>query len=356
MTILDGASHVRPADLLLSEPRPLLVRRQLATRVGLMEAVALQQLHWLLDHYDSRSFESDGRRWLSADLKFWCEQFPWSSESTIRRTFSNLMTNGLVAKARGRDSNAWTINYEAVDQLASAGQSEQSDLSHRAVETGQPEQSPSIGEVGEEVEEEQHGADGSAQLFETPDERPPAPDASDEDEKIADVWAHYVETFGERLRVKELTPPRERTIRKALRAISGDVALAKRAIDGLKSYRASSASQSTDVSISVIFETGPHSKSNLADQIEWWAGQSQSSLPSVEEDRSNIPIDLSTVPSVTKGRIEAERRHVTRMFAHPDDEAAQDRGRKALDWLRESVGHEPKVENGELHGWRQVTP
>jgi hypothetical protein len=339
----------------LLDERPLFVLPSLAKALGLNEAIALQQLHWALGR-DTAETDTFGRRWLGATVEFWCGQFPFWGEATVKRTFASLVEKGIVDRRRRRDDTIYRIDYDALTALCT-DQGDPPGRSERSVQPDQDDPYPCKRANGERGEiEELPGADGSAQLFGTPDTKPPAPDASDEDEKIADVWAHYVETFGERLRVKELTPPRERTIRKALRAISGDVALAKRAIDGLKSYRASGASQSTDVSISVIFETGPHSKSNLADQIEWWAGQSQSSLPSAEEDRSNIPIDLSTVPSVTKGRIEAERRHVTRMFAHPDDEAAQDRGRKALDWLRESVGHEPKVENGELHGWRQVTP
>jgi hypothetical protein len=83
---------LRPADMLLEEPRPLLVRRQLAYAVGLQEAIQLQQLHWLLEHYDSRSVDRDGRRWLSAEMTFWCKQFPWTSDPTIRRAFDNLKT------------------------------------------------------------------------------------------------------------------------------------------------------------------------------------------------------------------------------------------------------------------------
>jgi hypothetical protein len=75
------------------------------------------------------------------------------------------------------------------------------------------------------------------------------------------------------------------------------------------------------VNISVIFETGPHSKSNLTDQIQWWSEQAQSSVPGRNQE-IRIPLDLAGVPSVTKGTIQSRRREVGQMFDHPDSPSA----------------------------------
>lgn len=356
---------VRPADLLLDEPRPLVVRRKLAHRIGLQEAIQLVQLHWLLDHYDSRSVQLDGRQWLKADVAFWCEQFPWSSEATIRRVFDRLRTLGLVERNRGREASVYAINYEAVDALVGIAQSDLADMTTRADGTAQDERAPSKGErTAEREEEETAGDDGSPQLFAAPGPSPSPAQSAPKDgitqEMVESVWSHYVERFSARLRIKGLTEARERVIRKALKAVGAEsepdvaVDICNAAIDGLQSYRTTKPG-STD--ISTIFETNMHSRSNLTDQIEWWAGQSQTTLPSRDATGGGshqIPVDLSGVPSVTKGRIQSERRHVVKMIAHPSAPGTQDRGRKALDWLREVVGHAPVMEDGALRGWEQA--
>lgn len=180
------------------------------------------------------------------------------------------------------------------------------------------------------------------------------------DELVQRVWDHYVVRFEDRLRVKDLTPARFRTIRKALNAVGAEndpdaaVEICKAAIDGLQSYRTSHPG-GTD--ISTIFSTGPHDKSNLTDKIEWWAEQAQGTLVQRDgrsEDSQAVPVDLAGVPPVTKGRINGERAHVRSMFAHPGSESVQERGQKALAWLRDHVGHEPIVEDGDLKGWRHA--
>jgi hypothetical protein len=207
------------------------------------------------------------------------------------------------------------------------------------------------GEQEEQQEVPASAAGGDGQLFEAPPSPvKPAPD--DLDPMVEEVWAHYVQTFGDRLRVKELTDPRRRAIRKALKAVQNDVALLKRAISGLKSYRASHPDGSQDISLSVVFETNMHSKSNLTDQIEWWSHQAQEAVPT--NASVQIPIDLVGVPSVTKGSILARRREVARMYDHAGSAEAKERGEVAVDWLKEHIGHQPKVVDGELRGWELV--
>jgi hypothetical protein len=146
-----------------------------------------------------------------------------------------------------------------------------------------------------------------------------------EDPLVQEVWAFYVEVFGERLRIKTLTPPRALTIRKALNATGEDVDLMKRAISGLEAYRKSGQSSSTKVDLSVIFETNMHSQSNLTDQIEWWSKQAES-----------IGAGEASMPSIVRERITSRKVEVVKMLKQPRDTGAQERGKAALEWLREN--------------------
>lgn len=176
----------------------------------------------------------------------------------------------------------------------------------------------------------------SQQLFETEQVQSPttestatateskAPPAM-EDPLVNEVWTFYVERFGERLRIKTLTPPRALTIRKALKATGDDADLLKRAISGLEAYRKSGQSSSTKVDLSVIFETGPHAQSNLTDQIEWWSKQAES-----------IGAGEASMPSIVRDRITSRKIEVAKMIKQPRDTGAQERGKEALAWLREN--------------------
>lgn len=350
----------------LLDERPLLVLPSLAEEIGLNEAIALQQLNWTLQRDNLE--EIDGLKWLRADLQFWSKTFKFWSDSTIRRTFENLESAGHVQTRRARNAKLYTIP----NPTRWTGQVESSTTVTLTAGNGQDDHSPCKREEGEKLQREEQLAatsaadDGEPQLFEAPPAAP-VPTGVVLDAHVEQVWATYVQHFSERLRVKELTAPRRRTIVKALKAAgwtdssedaaasarAAAVELCQRAIVGLKSYRADHPDGSPDVNISVIFETGPHSKSNLTDQIQWWSEQAQSSVPGRNQE-IRIPLDLAGVPSVTKGTIQSRRREVGQMFDHPDSPSAVERGEAAVDWLRTHIGHEPKIEDGEFRGWQLV--
>jgi hypothetical protein len=330
-----SASEVREgwADLLLGQ-RALALRPELAVEVGLNEAIVLQQLHWCLG--SDRAVELDDRLWLAADLKFWQRQFPWWSESTIRRTFQSLKDAGLVEISRGREANTYSVNYPAAFKMNGA------DRSKWPPETVQSERSSSM----REGEEREVGGEPTADVP-LPGLEPPAsptPEPSSDDAKVQEVWDHYVAVFGDRLRVKELTSPRRRILSKALKAVGGNVEVMKLAINGLKSYRTAHPDGSQNVGLDVIFETGPHSRSNLTEQIEWWADQAA----------DEAMIDPS-VPSVQRDRIIRRRLLVVEMHQRPDDTGARERGEQALEWLRAHAKEEPVVIDGRVDSWRKVT-
>lgn len=78
---------------LLTEEAPLVVLPQLAEKVGLNEAIVLQQLH-----YRSRLGveERSGRRWVRGSYEVWQQEFPFWSLTTVRRTLMKLEDRGYV--------------------------------------------------------------------------------------------------------------------------------------------------------------------------------------------------------------------------------------------------------------------
>ncbi|HBU8084462.1 TPA: hypothetical protein MDA08_004807, partial [Escherichia coli] len=102
---------------LLFAERPLVINTQLAMKIGLNEAIVLQQLHyWLRD--TSSGMECDGVRWIYNTTEQWLEQFPFWSESTLKRAFASLKALGLLRseklnKSKRDMTNFYTINYDS---------------------------------------------------------------------------------------------------------------------------------------------------------------------------------------------------------------------------------------------------
>lgn len=188
------------------------------------------------------------------------------------------------------------------------------------------------------------GGEGQTSLLPDQPSAAPVNDAkAEEHAKVVALHEHYVAVFGDRIRVKEITPHREKSYRKGLTATAWDVDLCKRAVTGLKSYRTANPQGSKDVSPSVIFETGPHSSRSLTDQIEWWADQAESATQVAHPE----------VPSVLRDRIRERRLTVVQMAQQPGNSSLRERGEQAIRWLREHAGEEPVID-GEKVEWRPV--
>lgn len=104
---------------LLMGEKPLLVIPALAVKVGLNEALVLQQIHYCVK---SSTHVIEGRRWIYNIYKEWQLQFPFWSESTIKRTFHSLEKQGLIVSGNWNhskmDKTKWyTIDYECVEEL-----------------------------------------------------------------------------------------------------------------------------------------------------------------------------------------------------------------------------------------------
>lgn len=102
---------------LLMPSRPIVINPHLAYSIGLNEAIALQQINYWLKETTSGQ-ERDGVRWIYNTNEQWLEQFPFWSESTLKRTFTRLKNIGVLKieqlnKSQRDMTNYYTINYES---------------------------------------------------------------------------------------------------------------------------------------------------------------------------------------------------------------------------------------------------
>ena len=104
---------------LLIQEVPLMVLPTLATKIGLNEAMFLQQLHYWVDRSHN---EFEGRKWVYNTVPEWCKQFPFWSKRTLERILSTLEKQGLILvgnyNRKGFDRTKWyTVNYEKLTEL-----------------------------------------------------------------------------------------------------------------------------------------------------------------------------------------------------------------------------------------------
>jgi hypothetical protein len=141
------------SPLLINEP-PLQVLPSLARKIGLNEAIIVQQIHyWLNREFKKKHYE--GRNWIHNTYDQWQEQFPFWGEKTIRRTIANLEDSQILISFVTRDfkkTKFYTINYDRLQQMKESsemaenlgshpsGQNDQIDVPKRADRGGQYDQ------------------------------------------------------------------------------------------------------------------------------------------------------------------------------------------------------------------------
>jgi uncharacterized phage protein (TIGR02220 family) len=106
------------SNLLINES-PIMIIPSLAVKLGLNEAVVLQQVHYWLK---KSKHQKEGRSWIYNTYKEWQEQIPFWSESTIKRAVKSLEEKGLLLTANWNlakfDHTKWySIDYEKVAEL-----------------------------------------------------------------------------------------------------------------------------------------------------------------------------------------------------------------------------------------------
>ncbi|KJW12843.1 conserved phage C-terminal domain-containing protein [Levilactobacillus spicheri] len=99
-------------NLLISEP-PLQVLPSLAVKVGLNEAIVLQQFHYWLQRSNN---VRDGHKWIYNSFPNWNKQFPFWGLNTLKRAVTSLEKEGYLITANynkaGFDKTKWyRIDY-----------------------------------------------------------------------------------------------------------------------------------------------------------------------------------------------------------------------------------------------------
>jgi hypothetical protein len=106
---------------LLINENPLIILPSLAVKIGLNEAIILQQIHYWLDPRTNKNLKN-GVYWVYNTYSQWHLQFPFFSEITIRRAISSLEKQDLLISktfnANSFNNIKWyTINYEKLKEF-----------------------------------------------------------------------------------------------------------------------------------------------------------------------------------------------------------------------------------------------
>ena len=101
---------------LLHDEYPIVVSPKLAEKIGLNEAIFLQQLNYWVN---KSTTEIDGKKWVYNTIQSWAEQFPFWSEKTIKRVIVSLKNSGIIdvkklSKDKRDKTNFYSINYEKI--------------------------------------------------------------------------------------------------------------------------------------------------------------------------------------------------------------------------------------------------
>ncbi len=111
---------------LLLDEHPLMVMPNLAVKIGLNEAMILQQIHyWNEINRKSNNNYRDGYYWTFNSYVNWGKQFPFWNKRTIQRAISNLEKYRLVVTGNYNklkiDRTKWyRIDYKALEHLENA--------------------------------------------------------------------------------------------------------------------------------------------------------------------------------------------------------------------------------------------
>jgi DNA-binding PadR family transcriptional regulator/predicted RNA-binding Zn-ribbon protein involved in translation (DUF1610 family) len=104
---------------LLFDEHPLVILPELAVRIGLNEAIVLQQIHYWIQKSDHLV---GGVKWVYNTVEEWSKQFPFFSPSTVRRTLEKLELEGYVITGNHNrlkmDKTKWySINYAVIESM-----------------------------------------------------------------------------------------------------------------------------------------------------------------------------------------------------------------------------------------------
>lgn len=128
------------SKLLFDEP-PLVIIPKLARKVGLHEAVVLQQVHYWVEVNKAKKHNfRDGFYWTYNSYSEWAEQFPFSP-STVKRVIrklekTKLLITGIFNKLQIDRTKWYRINYEELGRIMNETSMVQAQSEHHT-STGQ---------------------------------------------------------------------------------------------------------------------------------------------------------------------------------------------------------------------------
>jgi len=99
--------------LLLNES-PLIILPSLASEIGLNEAIFTQQLYYWLE---KSSTYFDEKKWVYKSLKEWEKEFPFWSNSTIKRTINSLKKSEILLIKKVYPYVFYSINEANIDKI-----------------------------------------------------------------------------------------------------------------------------------------------------------------------------------------------------------------------------------------------
>jgi DnaD/phage-associated family protein len=129
---------------LLLDDKPIVVIPSLAEKIGLNEAIILQQMNYWLQ---KSKHEYEGKHWVYNTYEEWQEQFPFWSKSTIVRCITKLeklgyLTTGNFNKSPIDKTKWYTINFEILEGMSSP--SSQNESSSTQIESSSSQNESSI--------------------------------------------------------------------------------------------------------------------------------------------------------------------------------------------------------------------
>ena len=82
-------------------------------------------------------------RWVARTREQWCEEYPWKSEATVRRTLAKLEKRGYLLVEHGRP-NRYALGFDALPTLESVDQNDPMSAHERALDQNDPRQNDPI--------------------------------------------------------------------------------------------------------------------------------------------------------------------------------------------------------------------
>lgn len=134
-------------ELFIDNKDVLIIHKSLANILGdLNEAVVLNQLNYWIERYKETNHNfKDGKYWVYNSYKQWAiDNFPFWSETTVKRTFTRLENKGIVVSANYNkmsiDKTKWySIDYEKLQEYVDKHTKDQNEerKDHKDLSTGQ---------------------------------------------------------------------------------------------------------------------------------------------------------------------------------------------------------------------------